>query len=99
MASGGLAGLAGVVPVHIGGVFLPHLDGFCHLSQDNLNKYLLALVLGGRPYKNKKHLTCSKAIFEIFLGGILVGQLGFASGYRRIFTAIYISSLYQLVLL
>jgi hypothetical protein len=86
-----LAGLAGVVPVYIGGVFLPHLDGFCHLSQDNPNKYLLALVLGDRLYKNKKHLACSKAIFEIFFweGGILVEQLGFASGYRRIFTAIY----------
>lgn len=50
----GLAGLAGVVPVHIGGTFLPHLDGFCHLFQDNLNQYLLALILGDRLYKSKK---------------------------------------------
>jgi hypothetical protein len=63
-----LAGLAGVVPVHIGSAFLPHLDGFCHLSQDNINQYLLALVLGDRLYKNKKHLSYSKAIFELFLG-------------------------------
>jgi hypothetical protein len=62
----GLAGLAGVVPVHIGDAFLPHLDGFCHLSQDNLNQYLLALVLGDSLYKTKKHLSYSKAIFELF---------------------------------
>jgi hypothetical protein len=48
-----LAGLAGVVPVYIGGVFLPHLDGFCHLSQDNPNKYLLAL--GGCPTTSQGH--------------------------------------------
>jgi hypothetical protein len=51
-----------------GGAFLPHLDGFCHLFQDKLNQYLLALILGDRLYKTKKHLSYSKAIFELFLG-------------------------------
>ena len=59
------------MPVHIGVFFLPHLDGFCHLSQDNplLNQYLLALILGNRLYK--KIGFYSKAIFELLEKSIL----------------------------
>jgi len=83
----GLAGLAGVVPVHIGGTFLPHLDGFCHLFQDNLNQYLLALILGDRLYKSKKNTFPTVKLYSNYF---LRGQLGFATMYRRFLSTIYI---------
>jgi hypothetical protein len=69
-----LAGLAGVVPVHIGGAFLPHLNGFCHLSLGDINQYLLALVLGDRLSQKQKNASYSKAIFELIFGGDWVLQ-------------------------
>ena len=80
------------MPIHIGGFFLPHLDGFCHLSQDNLTQ---SIPSPANPWRQalhqQKNVFYSKPIFELFWENYSWdGQLGFASGYRRILTAIYI---------
>ena len=75
-------------------VFLPHLDGFCHLSQDILTQSIPSPANPWRQALQKqKNVFYSKPLFELFWENYSWdGQLGFASGYRRILTAIYNSS-------
>jgi hypothetical protein len=59
------------VPVHIGGFFLPHLDGFCHLSQDNLTQSIPSRANPWQQALQKKIGFYSKAIFELLEKSIL----------------------------
>jgi hypothetical protein len=67
------------VPVHIGGFFLPHLDGFCHLSQDNLTQSIPSPANPWRQALQKqKNVSYSKPNTNYF-GKIVLGMVNWVS--------------------
>jgi hypothetical protein len=67
------------VPVHIGGFFLPHLDGFCHLSQDNLTQSISSRGNPWRKALQKQKNVSTLNLYSNYFGKIILGMVNWAS--------------------
>ena len=70
---------AGVVPVLIGGFFLPHLDGFCHPPQDNLTQSIPSRANPWRQALQKQKTFPTVSLYSDYFGEIILGMVNWVS--------------------